>query len=65
MEAQSQFQQGCSLFVDEDYDAALAAFNKAIALDSSSEAAQEYFLKRSACLHKVQAGSATKLILCV
>ena len=53
MDAQSYYQQGCSLFVDEDYESALGAFNKAIAQDGSSEGAQEYYIKRSACLHKV------------
>jgi len=53
-EAQAHFQQGCSLFVDEDYEGALAAFDKAVAADAASEAAQEYYVKRSACAHKLK-----------
>lgn len=51
MDSQANFQRGCSLFVDEDYDAALLEFNQAIAADGNNE---EYYIKRSICLHKLQ-----------
>lgn len=48
------FQRGCSLFVDEAFEQALAAFSQAIELAGpQSPEAVEYYLKRSACHAKL------------
>jgi septation ring formation regulator EzrA len=53
---QSFYQEGCSLFVDEDYEGAYTAFSKALESAGSgntNETVQECHIKRSACAMKV------------
>jgi len=50
------FQRGCSLFVDENFEDALAAFTQAIerAGPSPTREVAEYYVKRAACHSKLQ-----------
>jgi tetratricopeptide (TPR) repeat protein len=48
------FQRGCSLFVDELFEEALAAFTQAIDLAPATKETAEYYVKRSACHAKLQ-----------
>jgi hypothetical protein len=48
---EAAFQKANSLFVDEDYQGALGAYNDAIQADGTSA---EYFIKRSACQSKLK-----------
>eukprot|EP01095_Lingulamoeba_sp_RSL-Kostka_P006364 TRINITY_DN1993_c0_g3_i1.p1 TRINITY_DN1993_c0_g3~~TRINITY_DN1993_c0_g3_i1.p1 ORF type:complete len:382 (+),score=162.02 TRINITY_DN1993_c0_g3_i1:35-1180(+) len=49
--SEDKFNEGNSLFIDEDYEEALKCYNEAIELDNGNS---NYFIKRSACYLKLK-----------